>query len=64
MDATLHALTTTPPSAPPAPASRLRLSPTAARSRPTTPGQPAPSETAVPAHRQQPAPRQERGTLP
>ncbi|MCX4547163.1 hypothetical protein [Streptomyces sp. NBC_01565] len=61
VDATLHSLTT-PPSAPPAPASRVRVSPTAARSRSTTtpaaaaPGQQAPTEAAVPAHRQQTAP--------
>ncbi|MFJ9080671.1 hypothetical protein ACIRO3_36360 [Streptomyces sp. NPDC102278] len=61
VDATLHSLTT-PPSAPPAPASRVRVSPTAARSRSTTtpaaaaPGQQAPTEAAVPAHRQQSAP--------
>ncbi|MFD3940973.1 hypothetical protein ACFWSF_39810 [Streptomyces sp. NPDC058611] len=57
VDATLRSLTT-PPSAPAAPASRVRVSPTAARSRSTTtpaaaaPGQPAPAEAAVPAHRQ------------
>ncbi|MFD3723050.1 hypothetical protein [Streptomyces sp. NPDC058674] len=61
VDATLHALTT-PPSTPAAPASRVRVSPTAARSRSTTtpaaaaPGQQAPTEAAVPAHRQQAAP--------
>ncbi|MGW5852388.1 hypothetical protein ACWFQ8_31365 [Streptomyces sp. NPDC055254] len=61
VDATLHSLTT-PPSAPAAPASRVRVSPTAARSRSTTtpaaaaPGQQAPTEAAVPAHRQQTAP--------
>ncbi|MGW0393865.1 hypothetical protein ACWDYJ_23800 [Streptomyces sp. NPDC003042] len=61
VDATLHSLTT-PPSAPSAPVSRVRVSPAAARSRSTTtpaaaaPGQPAPAEAAVPAHRQQAAP--------
>ncbi|WP_234437819.1 hypothetical protein [Streptomyces sp. WM6368] len=60
MDATLHSLTT-PPSASPASESRLWVSPMAARSRSTTtptaaPGQPAPAEAAVPAHRQQTAP--------
>ncbi|MEV7834950.1 hypothetical protein AB0P12_30620 [Streptomyces subrutilus] len=59
VDAPLHSLTT-PPSAPPA--SRARVSPTAARSRSTTtpaaaaPGQQAPTEAAVPARRQQTAP--------
>ncbi|MFD3681499.1 hypothetical protein [Streptomyces sp. NPDC058613] len=61
VDATLHSLTT-PPSAPAAPASRVRVSPTAARSRSTTtpaaaaPGQQAPAEAAIPAHRQQAVP--------
>ncbi|WP_406368182.1 hypothetical protein [Streptomyces sp. NBC_01546] len=59
VDATLHALTT-PLSASPASASRLWVSPMAARSRCTTPtvapGRPAPAEAAVPAHRQQAAP--------
>ncbi|MGW0393852.1 hypothetical protein ACWDYJ_23720 [Streptomyces sp. NPDC003042] len=61
VDATLHSLTT-PPSAPDAPVSRVRVSPAAARSRSTTtpaaaaPGQQAPTEAAVPAHRQQTAP--------
>ncbi|MFI1653264.1 hypothetical protein ACH4XT_40975 [Streptomyces avidinii] len=61
VDATLYSLTT-PPSAPAAPASRGRVSPTAARSRSTTtpaaaaPGQQAPTEAAIPAHRQQAAP--------
>ncbi len=61
MDATLHSLTA-PPSAPAAPVSWVRVSPAAARSRSTTkpaaavPGQPAPTEAAVPAHRQQAAP--------
>ncbi|GAA3386290.1 hypothetical protein GCM10017750_68500 [Streptomyces racemochromogenes] len=61
VEATLHSLTT-PPSAPAAPASRVRASPTAARSRSTTmpaaaaSGQQAPTEAAVPAHRQQTAP--------
>ncbi|MFJ3833746.1 hypothetical protein ACIPWI_38260 [Streptomyces sp. NPDC090046] len=61
VDATLHALTT-PLTARPAPASRLWVSPMEARSRSTTtpttaaPGQPAPAEAAVPAHRQQAAP--------
>ncbi|MEU4730729.1 hypothetical protein [Streptomyces sp. NPDC023588] len=61
VDATLHSLTT-PPSTPAAPASRVRVSPTAARSRSTTtpaaaaPGQQARTEAAVPAHRQQAAP--------
>ncbi|WP_328959540.1 hypothetical protein [Streptomyces virginiae] len=61
VDATLHSLTT-PLTAQPAPASRLWVSPMAARSRSTTtptaaaPGQPAPAEAAVPAHRQQAAP--------
>ncbi|MFK0203986.1 hypothetical protein [Streptomyces lavendulae] len=63
VDATLHALTT-PPSEPAAPASpvRVRVSVAAARSRSTTtpaaaaPGQQAPTEAAVPAHRQQAGP--------
>ncbi|MFD3762744.1 hypothetical protein [Streptomyces sp. NPDC058622] len=61
VDATLRSLTA-PPSAPAAPASRVRVSPAAARSRSTTtpaaaaPGQQAPTEAAVPAHRQQAAP--------
>ncbi|MFJ3520786.1 hypothetical protein [Streptomyces sp. NPDC090131] len=61
VDATLHSLTT-PLTARPAPASRLWVSPMAARSRSTTtpttaaPGQTAPAEAAVPAHRQQAAP--------
>ncbi|WP_329438732.1 hypothetical protein OG906_34340 [Streptomyces sp. NBC_01426] len=62
VDATLRSLTT-PPSAPAAPASRVRVSPAAARSRSTTtpaaaaaPGRQAPAEAAVPAHRQQAAP--------
>ncbi|MER6251923.1 hypothetical protein ABT224_11200 [Streptomyces sp. NPDC001584] len=61
VDATLTSLTT-PPSASPASASRLWVSPMAARSRSTTtpaaaaPGGPAPAEAAVPAHRQQAAP--------
>ncbi|WP_411105292.1 hypothetical protein [Streptomyces sp. cmx-4-9] len=61
VDATLHSLTT-PPSTPAAPVSRVRVSPTAARSRSATtpaaaaPGQQAPTEAAVPAHRQQVAP--------
>ncbi|MFD3809301.1 hypothetical protein ACFWTC_38575 [Streptomyces sp. NPDC058619] len=61
VDATLRSLTT-PPSTPAAPASRVRVSPAAARSRSTTtpsaaaPGQPAPTEAAIPAHRQQAAP--------
>ncbi|MFD3757977.1 hypothetical protein [Streptomyces sp. NPDC058622] len=67
VDATLHSLTT-PPSTPPAPASRIRVSPTAARSRSTTtpagaaaPRQPAPAEAAIPAHRQQTAPAKTTG---
>ncbi|MFG2623002.1 hypothetical protein ACGFXC_35865 [Streptomyces sp. NPDC048507] len=67
VDATLNALTT-PPSVPAAPASpvRIRVSAAAARTRSTTtpataaPGQPAPAEAAVPAHRQQAGPA--RGT--
>ncbi|KOU40643.1 hypothetical protein ADK55_31490 [Streptomyces sp. WM4235] len=61
MDAALHSLTS-PPSAPATPVSRFRVSPTAARSRSTTtlaaaaPGQPAPTDAAVPAHRKQTAP--------
>ncbi|MFI8393092.1 hypothetical protein [Streptomyces sp. NPDC085540] len=62
VDATLNSLTT-PPSEPPAPASpvRIRVSAAAARSRSTTPaaaapGQQAPTEAAVPAHRQQAGP--------
>ncbi|WP_405786681.1 hypothetical protein OG753_00965 [Streptomyces sp. NBC_00029] len=66
VDATLHSLTT-PPSASPASASRLWVSPMPARSRSTTtpataaPGQPAPAEAAVPAHRQQAAPAKRAG---
>ncbi|MEJ8645394.1 hypothetical protein WKI68_37610 [Streptomyces sp. MS1.HAVA.3] len=61
VDATLHSLTT-PPSTSATPASRVRVSPAAARSRSTTtpaaaaPGQPAPAEAAIPAHRRQAAP--------
>ncbi|GGZ99481.1 hypothetical protein GCM10010371_68650 [Streptomyces subrutilus] len=61
VDATLNSLTT-PPSAPPAPASRMRVSPAAALSRSTTtpaaaaPRQQAPTEAAAPAHRQQAVP--------
>ncbi|MFJ2595085.1 hypothetical protein [Streptomyces erythrochromogenes] len=61
VDAPLNSLTT-PPKMPPAPASRPRVSPAAARSRSTTtpaaavPGQQAPTEGAVPAHRQQAGP--------
>ncbi|MCX5199168.1 hypothetical protein OOK31_35700 [Streptomyces sp. NBC_00249] len=58
VDATLHSLTT-PPSTPAAPASRVRVSPAASRSRSTTTpaaAPPGPTEAAVPAHRQQAAP--------
>ncbi|MFD3939716.1 hypothetical protein ACFWSF_32390 [Streptomyces sp. NPDC058611] len=61
VDAALRSLTT-PPFAPAAPASCVRVSPAAARSRSTTtsaaaaPGQLAPAVAAVPAHRQQAAP--------
>ncbi|MFG2623141.1 hypothetical protein ACGFXC_36580 [Streptomyces sp. NPDC048507] len=63
VNATLQALTT-PPCAPAGPASpvRIRVSAAAARTRSTTtpataaPGQPAPAEAAVPAHRQQAGP--------
>ncbi|MEU9235132.1 hypothetical protein [Streptomyces subrutilus] len=61
VDATLHCLTT-PASTPTTPASRVRVSPTAARSRSATtptgsaPGQVAPAEAAVPAHRRAAAP--------
>ncbi|MEU9800769.1 hypothetical protein [Streptomyces sp. NPDC051000] len=61
VDATLNSLTT-PPSAPAAPAARPRVSPAAARSRSVTtpaaaaPGQQAPTEAALPAHRQQAGP--------
>ncbi|GGZ89525.1 hypothetical protein GCM10010371_57530 [Streptomyces subrutilus] len=68
VDATLHALTT-PPSEPAAPAVpvRIRVSAAAARSRSTTtpaaaaPGQQAPTEAAVPAHRQQAGPAKSAG---
>ncbi|MET9470218.1 hypothetical protein ABZY44_36585 [Streptomyces sp. NPDC006544] len=58
VEQTHHALTTPLPG----PVSRVRVSPGAARRRSTTtsggaaPGQPAPAEAAVPAHRQQAAP--------
>ncbi|MFD9535790.1 hypothetical protein [Streptomyces sp. NPDC060010] len=61
VDASLNSLTT-PPSTPVAPAFRVRVSPTAAHSRSTTtpataaPGQPAPTDAPIPAHRQQAAP--------
>ncbi|MCY0955294.1 hypothetical protein [Streptomyces sp. H27-S2] len=67
VDATLHSLTT-PPSAPAAPASRVRVSPAAARSRSTTttaaaaPGQPAPAEPASPPASEPPRPPGRRDT--
>ncbi|MGW8993923.1 hypothetical protein ACWGRF_28890 [Streptomyces zhihengii] len=67
VDATLRSLTT-PPSEPAAPASpvRIRVSAAAARSRSTTtpaaaPGQQAPTEAAVLAHRQQAGPAKSAG---